>query len=55
MGEESTIVEFFHIVESIVHHTTHENHPYNRFKIDQCYHVDMPQGPIVIKEHPKRL
>jgi hypothetical protein len=52
MGEESIIVELFPIVETIVHQTTYENHPYNRLKIDQCYYVDMPQGPIVIEEHP---
>ncbi len=48
--EEFVVVEFLHIAKTLVHQTTHEDHPTNMLKFDQHYYLNMIQSLAVIEE-----
>jgi hypothetical protein len=53
--EESNAIKLLCIVQTIVHQTTHEDHPTNKLEIDQHYYVSMLQNPIVIEEQLEEI
>jgi hypothetical protein len=48
--EEFVIVEFFRIIETLVHQTTFDDHPTNKLEFDQHYYVKMLQNPTMIEK-----